>query len=206
MHYWSFYKFIQIKFNGGNYMDLILKMIDSTNTFLWSYILIVMLISLGIYFTLRTKLVQFRYFGEKLANIFRTKKFIEEKYEEDKQLIIDKYNELGYRDALIVVDSVTPFDDRTVDVYMRIEEGDKYYVRNIDWVGNTVYNSDYLAHKLRMKKGDVYNQKLLKERISEDDDAIGLLDATAEDYREYISDGNYDDEDGELIDSIMDVE
>ena len=109
----------------------------------------------------------------KLANIFRTKKFIEEKYEEAKQLIIDMYNELGYRDALIVVDSVTPFDDRTVDVYMRIEEGDKYYVRNIDWVGNTVYNSDYLAHKLRMKKGDVYNQKLLKERISEDDDAIG---------------------------------
>ena len=51
----------------------------------------------------------------KLVNIFRSKKFIEEKYEEDKQLIIDKYNELGYRDAQIVVDSVTPYDDRTVD-------------------------------------------------------------------------------------------
>ena len=109
----------------------------------------------------------------KLANIFRAKKFIEDKYEEDKQLIIDKYNELGYRDAMIVIDSISPFDDRTVNVYMRIEEGDKYYVRNIDWVGNTVYNSDYLAHKLRMKRGDVYNQKLLKERISDDEDAIG---------------------------------
>ena len=65
----------------------------------------------------------------KLVNLFRTKKFIEEKYEEDKQLIIDKYNELGYRDAQIVVDSITPFDDRTVDVYMRIEEGNKYYLR-----------------------------------------------------------------------------
>ena len=109
----------------------------------------------------------------KLVNLFRTKKFIEEKYEEDKQLIIDKYNELGYRDALIVVDSITPYDDRTVDIYMRIEEGGKYYLRDINWVGNTVYNSDYLSHKLRMKKGDVYNQKLLKERISDDEDAIG---------------------------------
>ena len=109
----------------------------------------------------------------KLANLFRTKKFIEEKYEEDKQLIIDKYNELGYRDAQIVVDSVTPFDDRTVNVYMRIEEGNKYYLRNIDWVGNTVYHSDYLAAKLMMQKGDVYNQKLLNERLNQDEDAIG---------------------------------
>ena len=109
----------------------------------------------------------------KLVNLFRTKKFIEEKYEEDKQLIIDKYNELGYRDAQIVVDSISPYDDRTVDVYMRIEEGNKYYLRNIDWVGNTVYRSDYLAAKLLMKKGDVYNQKLLNERLSQDEDAIG---------------------------------
>ena len=97
----------------------------------------------------------------KLANLFRTKKFIEEKYEEDKQLIIDKYNELGYRDAQIVVDSITPYDDRTVDIYMHIEEGDKYYLRNISWVGNTIYPSNYLATLLRMKRGDVYNQKLL---------------------------------------------
>ena len=109
----------------------------------------------------------------KLANIFRTKKFIDEKYEEDKQLIIDKYNELGYRDAQIIVDSITPYDDRTVDVYMRIEEGNKYYLRDITWVGNTIYPSDYLANKLRMKKGDVYNQKLLGERTSTDEDAIG---------------------------------
>ena len=109
----------------------------------------------------------------KLVNMFRTKKFIEEKYEEDKQLIIDKYNELGYRDAQIVIDSITPYDDRTVDIYMRIEEGDKYYLRNVTWVGNTVYPSNYLAAKLGMKNGDVYNQKLLGERTSSDDDAIG---------------------------------
>ena len=78
----------------------------------------------------------------KLLNLFKTKKFINEKYEEDKQLIIDKYNELGYRDATIVSDSVVAHDDKTVDVYMTVEEGDKYYLRNVTWVGNTLYPSD----------------------------------------------------------------
>ena len=109
----------------------------------------------------------------KLINLFRTKKFIEEKYEEDKQKIIEKYNELGYRDAQIVEDSVSAYDDKTVDVYMKIEEGTKYYLRNITWVGNTVYPSDLLSQQLRMKHGDVYNQKLLNDRINTDEDAIG---------------------------------
>ena len=111
----------------------------------------------------------------KLLNLFRTKKFINDKYEEDKQLIIDKYNELGYRDARIVLDSVSKFDDKTVDVFMEIEEGDKYYLRNVTWVGNTLYPSEQLNFMLRMKKGDVYNQKLLTERTSTDEDAVGNL-------------------------------
>ena len=109
----------------------------------------------------------------KLLNLFRAKKFINERYEEDKQKIIDKYNELGYRDAIIEVDSVTPYDEKTVDVYMKIYEGNKYYLRDITWVGNTVYPSDLLNEQLRMKRGDVYNQKLLNDRISNDEDAIG---------------------------------
>ena len=92
----------------------------------------------------------------KLLNLFRTKKFVNEKYEEDKQLIIDKYNELGYRDARIVKDSVSKFDDKTVDVFIELEEGDKYYLRNVTWVGNTLYPSEQLNYMLRMKKGDVY--------------------------------------------------
>ena len=111
----------------------------------------------------------------KLLNLFKTKKFINEKYEEDKQLIIDKYNELGYRDATIVSDSVVAHDDKTVDVYMTVEEGDKYYLRNVTWVGNTLYPSEQLNFMLRMEKGDVYNQKLLNDRISNDEDAIGNL-------------------------------
>ena len=111
----------------------------------------------------------------KLINLFRTKKFVEENYEADKQLIIDKYNELGYRDAMIVEDSISQYDDRTVNVFMRIDEGQKYYLRNITWVGNTLYPSEQLAYLLQMKKGDVYNQKLLDQRLNTDEDAIGNL-------------------------------
>ena len=106
-----------------------------------------------------------------LLTLFKPKKFIEEKYKEDKQLIIDKYNELGYRDARIVTDSVTPHDDKTVDIRMVIDEGQKYYIRSISWVGNTLYSTDWLNYILDMKPGDVYNQKKLDERLNTDEDA-----------------------------------
>ena len=64
-------------------------------------------------------------------------------------------------------------DDNHVNVYLKIDEGQKYYIRNITWVGNTVINSDDLNRLLGMKTGDVYNQKLLNKRLSEDDDAVG---------------------------------
>lgn len=111
----------------------------------------------------------------KLVNLFRAKKFVEENYEADKQLIIDKYNEFGYRDAMIVHDSVSQYDEHTVNVYIEIDEGQKYYLRNVTWVGNTLYPSEQLNLMLQMKKGDVYNQKLLDERLNSDDDAIGNL-------------------------------
>lgn len=111
----------------------------------------------------------------KLVNLFKTKKFIEDNYEADKENIINKYNELGYRDAVILWDSVSNYDDRTVDIHIKIDEGQKYYLRNISWVGNTVYPTDYLNAVLGMKHGDVYNQKMLKERTTDDEDAIGNL-------------------------------
>lgn len=45
-------------------MELLNNFILSFNDFLWSKVLIVTLITLGLYFTFRTKFVQFRYFGE----------------------------------------------------------------------------------------------------------------------------------------------
>ena len=108
-------------------------------------------------------------------HFFRPKKFIGNLYDEDKQLLIDKYNEFGYRDAYIVSDSVVPYDDKTVDVYIQVDEGNQYHIRNISWVGNTVYESQGLAEVLRMEPGDVYNQKKLEERLQFDDDAISNL-------------------------------
>lgn len=109
------------------------------------------------------------------ANIFRSKKFIPEKYEEDKGYLIDRMNSWGFRDALVVSDSVVNVDDSHVNVYVKMYQGQKYYIRNIDWVGNKVYSSAALANALKMKKGDVYNQTLLSKRLSEDEDAIGNL-------------------------------
>ena len=101
-----------------------------------------------------------------------SKKFIEEKYGEDKDRIIEKYNELGYRDANILTDSVVDLGNNLVDVYLHIDEGDKYYVRNISWVGNTIYNTEVLNNLLRMKRGDVYNQKHINERLNSAEDAV----------------------------------
>ena len=109
----------------------------------------------------------------KLSNIFKAKKFTEERYKEAKQALIEKYNELGFRDATILEDSVYSYDDKHVNVLVKIEEGDKYYVRNITWVGNTVVTTDYLNAVLGMKKGDVYNQKHIDKRLKEDEDAAG---------------------------------
>ena len=109
----------------------------------------------------------------KLKNFFKAKKFTPERYDEAKQALIEKYNELGFRDATILEDSVWTVDDKHVNVYVKVEEGEKYYLRNISWVGNTVVNTDYLNAVLGMKTGDVYNQKLMKKRLSEDDDAVG---------------------------------
>ena len=109
----------------------------------------------------------------KLSNIFKSKKYTPERYDEAKKALIDKYNELGYRDAAILEDSVWTVDDSHVNVYVKLDEGQKYYLRNITWVGNTVVTSDYLSAVLGMKKGDVYNQKHMKKRLSEDDDAVG---------------------------------
>ena len=105
-------------------------------------------------------------------NLFRTKKFVEEEFENDLQALIDKYNEYGYRDATIVNKKVTRNEDNTVDIELDIEEGKKYYFGNITWVGNSVYPSDYLAYKLMIRKGDVFNQKQLEKRLIEDDDAV----------------------------------
>ena len=109
----------------------------------------------------------------KLSNLLKSKKFTPERWAEDKKNLITKYNEFGFRDATILKDSVWNVDPKHVDIYVKVNEGKKYYIRNISWVGNTVYSTDYLSRLLGMKKGDVYNQTYLSKRLSQDEDAVG---------------------------------
>lgn len=113
--------------------------------------------------------------AKKLVNFFHSKKFLADKYADDKINLIKKYNEKGYRDATILKDSVTKIDNNHVKLDIWVQEGDKYYFRNIKWVGNTVYPSEYLSAVLGIKKGDVFDQKLLDKRTREDDDAVSNL-------------------------------
>lgn len=108
----------------------------------------------------------------KLLNLFRQKKFVESDYKDDLNRILEKYNEKGYRDAKIIADSVVPYDEKTVDVYIDLDEGQKYYISGIDWVGNTIYPTEKLQEILGIRPGEVYNQKLLNKRLSEDEDAV----------------------------------
>ncbi len=110
-----------------------------------------------------------------ILTLFRSKKFIASEFENDKKLLIEKYNEIGYRDAVITYDSVAKYDENHVDIYLTIDEGKKYFFRNITWAGNTIYPSDYLSRVLSINKGDVYNLKQLNKRLNEDDDAVSKL-------------------------------
>ena len=105
-------------------------------------------------------------------SFFKPKKFIDEKYAEDKDRVIEKYNELGFRDAEIVADSVVDVGDNLVDVYIDISEGQRYYLRDVKWAGNTLYSTAALNDILQMKSGDVYNQKHINERLTKDEDAV----------------------------------
>ncbi|WP_165020186.1 MULTISPECIES: outer membrane protein assembly factor [unclassified Dysgonomonas] len=109
-----------------------------------------------------------------ITNFLRSTKYVPESYEEDKENIIAKYNELGYRDATIVWDTVFTDSKKTdkVDIEIKIDEGKQYFLSDIKWVGNTEYPTSQLQALLNMKPGDVYNQKKLTERLMADEDAV----------------------------------
>lgn len=108
-------------------------------------------------------------------NIFRSSKYIEAKFDEDKDKLVAKYNERGYRDAAIVFDTVYRNEDNTFNIDIKVTEGNKYYFRNIEWVGNTKYPSELLSQQLDIKKGDVFDQANLEKRLNQAEDAVSAL-------------------------------
>lgn len=107
--------------------------------------------------------------------LFKPSKYIKSKYEDDKINLINEYNKLGYRDAQIVSDSVWDATPKNVNIKIKIEEGKRYYFRDIKWIGNKKYKTEVLQALLRIKKGDVYNKEKLLNRLNVDEDAVGNI-------------------------------
>ena len=99
---------------------------------------------------------------------WKKSKLIDTDYSEDKENIVAFYKEKGYRDALIRFDTVISNDEKTVDINLNIEEGNKYYFGDINYIGNSSYAKFQLDQILGIQKGDTYNGVLLKERIQDD--------------------------------------
>jgi outer membrane protein insertion porin family len=111
-------------------------------------------------------------------NIFKPSKYIKNDYYEDKLSLITFYNENGYRDAKVLSDTLlrVKFKDKErLVLKINIEEGNKYFFGDIDWVGNTIYTADILDAYLMIKKGDLFDQTLLDNRLEIDEDAVSSL-------------------------------
>jgi outer membrane protein insertion porin family len=105
---------------------------------------------------------------QKLTGRFWKKsKFIQKDYEEDLGKLIDKYAENGFRDARVVSDTLIKVDENHIALNIAVEEGNRYYFGDIDFVGNTVYTDRQLSQVLGIKKGETYNGVLLRERIAD---------------------------------------
>ena len=103
-----------------------------------------------------------------LKAIFKPSKFIKDKYEEDKQNLIDYYNSQGYRDATIVSDSVWRNKNNNYEIEVKLSEGKKYYIGDITFTGNTAFPTEYLERRLGYKKGDIYDAVGFNKKVGED--------------------------------------
>jgi outer membrane protein insertion porin family len=106
----------------------------------------------------------------RILNFFSSKKFNEKEYDNDKKLLLQKYSEAGYRDARILKDSIYYLEDGRLAIKFVIDEGNKYYFRDITWTGNSIYDSEGLNSILRIAKGDVYDVVSMEKRLFEAED------------------------------------
>ncbi len=112
---------------------------------------------------------------QKDLNIFKGSKYIESKFEEDRYSLVEFYNENGFRDFRILGDSTYSLEDGKMVLVVKINEGTQYYLRNIDWVGNSMYTKDQLNAVFNFPSGEIYNQTMIDKRLSSDDDAVSNL-------------------------------
>ncbi len=102
----------------------------------------------------------------KIYNFFKSKKFNEKEYVNDKKGLIDAFNEAGFRDAKLLKDSIYYVSDNRLGIDFTFDQGDKYYFRNVTWTGNSVHSADQLNQILQIKKGDVYDVVTMQKRLN----------------------------------------
>ena len=112
---------------------------------------------------------------QKDLNIFKGSKYIESKCDEDRISLQDFYNENGFRDFRILKDSTYSLEDGKIVLVLKINEGNQYYLRNVDWVGNSIYTKDHLNRVFNFPSGEIYNQTMINKRLIQDEDAVNSL-------------------------------
>ena len=100
------------------------------------------------------------------GRFWKRSKYIEADFEEDIKKLLDFYKEKGYRDSRIISDSII-IDNNKIDVVIKIQEGNKYYFGDVNFIGNSVYSDVQLRRVLGIKSGDTYNGVLLRKRIAD---------------------------------------
>jgi outer membrane protein insertion porin family len=137
----------------------------------------------GLEFFEKSKLLrQMKGTKEKNLNFFKSSKYIEEKFIEDKEKLYTFYNDNGFKDFTILSDSLYNISEDRVGLKIRIYEGQQYYLRNVEWVGNSVYRKEDLAKVFNVDKGTVYNQTLINDRLN---GTAGAEDAVSNLYQDY---------------------
>ncbi|MBQ5638138.1 MAG: outer membrane protein assembly factor BamA [Alistipes sp.] len=102
---------------------------------------------------------------QKSINFFKSKKYLAENLEEDKELLIDFYNSKGYRNATVLRDSIYEVEPNRLAIDIDLSEGNKYYIRNVSWVGNSIYPTERLQEMFAVQKGDTYDKKSMHKRL-----------------------------------------
>ena len=101
----------------------------------------------------------------KWYRFYKRSKFQYSLFDQDKETIIGKYNEIAHRDAKIISDTIFDFDENSINIILKIEEGNQYFIRDIQWSGNQKYSSGLLDTILGIKKGDLYDQTSLETKL-----------------------------------------
>ena len=117
----------------------------------------------------------------KNLNFFRASKFIKEKFIEDKTKLTTFYNDNGFKDFTILSDSIYTVSANRIGLKIRMDEGKQYFLRTVNWVGNSVYKKEDLTKVFNVDKGSVYNQSLIDDRLN---GSSGAQDAVSNLYQD----------------------